>query len=83
MKKEDYSQQSLDELIKREKTARIATITLGVLVFFQLVVGLFLTFKNGFGVFTILPITFLPILMINVASLKKIKAEIKSRNADS
>ncbi len=79
MKKEDYSQLSMEELTKREKTAKTATIVLGVILALQFLIGLFLTFKQGFSVFTILPITFLPILIINLSTIKKIREEINSR----
>jgi hypothetical protein len=80
MKKEDYSQYSIEELTKKEKTAKVATITLGVVVFLQFLVGLFLTYKQGFSIFIVLPFTFLPILIVNISTMKKIRAEIDSRN---
>lgn len=79
MKKEDYSQLTTEELIKKEKTAKTATIMLAVVIGLQFLVGLFLTYKQGFSVFTILPITFLPILIVNYSTIKKIREEINSR----
>jgi hypothetical protein len=80
MKKEDYSQLSIEELTKKEKTAKMATIALAAIIVLQFLVGLFLTFKQGFNVFTILPITFLPILIVNYMTIKKIREEINSRS---
>lgn len=79
MKKEDYSQLSIEELTKREKTAKTATIVLGVILALQFLIGIVLTFKQGFSVFTILPVTFFPILIINLSTIKKIREEINSR----
>lgn len=80
MKKEDYSQLTIEELAKKEKTAKTATIALAVIILLQFLIGLYLTFKQGFGVFTILPITFLPILILNYSMIKKIREEINSRS---
>lgn len=79
MKKEDYSQYSTEQLLKREKTAKIATGALFGVILVQLAAGIYLTVQKGFGVFTILPVCFLPILIINYSSIKKIRDEINSR----
>lgn len=79
MKKEDYSQYSTEELLKREKTGKVATGVLFGVIVVQLVAGIYLTTQKGFGVFTILPVCFLPILLINYSSIKKIREEIDSR----
>ncbi|MBL7886229.1 MAG: hypothetical protein JNJ52_05745 [Flavobacterium sp.] len=83
MKKEDYSKYSIEDLIKKEKTAKVATIALGALIVMQFFPCLYLTYKQGFNVFTVLPFTFLPLLMVNILTLKKIKAEMNSRNKAS
>jgi hypothetical protein len=79
MKNIDYTQLSVEELTKRYKTTKVATIMLGTILFFQFLTGIFLSIKQGFSVFTIIPICFFPILIINISSLKKIKSELKSR----
>lgn len=83
MKKEDYSKYSIEDLTKKEKTAKVATIALGALIVMQFFPCLYLTYKQGFNVFTVLPFTFLPLLMVNILTLKKIKAEMNSRNKPS
>lgn len=83
MKKEDYSQYSVEELTKREKTAKVATIALGAIIVMQFFPCLYLTYKQGFNVFTVMPFTFLPILFINFSTMKKIRDEIDSRNKPS
>lgn len=80
MKKEDYSQYTIEDLIKKEKTAKVATTVLGFVIFLQFLVGVFLTFQQGFSIFIVLPFTFLPILIVNISTIKKIRAEIDTRN---
>lgn len=79
MKNVDYTQLSVEELTKRHKTTKMASIMLGVIIVLQFLTGIFLSIKQGFSVFTIIPICFMPILIINISSLKKIKEELKSR----
>lgn len=75
----DLSQLSLEELHKRAKTSRFATgLLLGVIIL-QFCIGIYLTIKQGFNVFTIIPMAFLPMVMINYAGLKKINEEITKR----
>ena len=83
MKKEDYSQYSIEDLTKKEKTAKVATIMLGFVIFLQFLVGVFLTYQQGFSIFIVLPFTFLPILIVNISTMKKIRAEIDSRKKAS
>lgn len=80
MKNEDFSKLSLEELKKKEKSTRFSAGLLGGIIFVQFLIGIFLTVTNGFSVFTVMPIAFLPILVISFSSLKKIKAEIATRN---
>jgi hypothetical protein len=75
----DLSQLPLEELEKRAKTAKIAIAVMGVSILFMLLSGIFLTIKQGFNAFTILPVAFLPLLIVNTTSLKNIKTEIAKR----
>ena len=80
MKKQpELSELSIDELEKKAKTSKVATGALAGILLVQLAAGIYLTTKQGFNVFVILPLAFLPILLINVSSLKKIKEEIARR----
>lgn len=79
MKKEDYAQYSTEDLLKREKTAKSSTSLLAGIVIVQFIVGVYLTYKQGFSVFTVMPFCFLPIVLINYSSAKKIREEINSR----
>jgi hypothetical protein len=82
MKKEpELSTLTIAELEKRAKTTKFATgLLLGILIV-QFVIGAYLTIKQGFTVFIIIPIAFLPLVVVNFANLKKIKEEIAKRNA--
>lgn len=77
----DLTTLTLEELEKRAKTTKTATGMLFGIIIVQFVIGIYLTFKQGFNVFTVIPMAFLPMVFVNYASLKKIKAEIASRNS--
>ena len=81
MKKEiDLSTLTIEELEKRAKTTKTASVMLSVVIAIQFGIGVFLTFSKGFNVFTVIPLAFLPMLMVNFSNLKKIKEEIAKRN---
>ena len=77
---EDLTKMSIEELnIKLKRTKTSAGLLAGVIAV-QFIAGISLTIMQGFNVFTIIPIAFLPILLISFTSIKKIKAEIERRN---
>ena len=81
MKKEiDLSTLTIEELEKRAKTTKTASVMLAVVIAIQFGIGVFLTFSKGFNVFTVIPLAFLPMLMVNFSNIKKIKEEIAKRN---
>lgn len=82
MKKPDdnLSALSLEELTKRAKTTKTVTWTLAGIIFIQLLTGIYLTIQQGFNVFIIIPMAFIPLLIANFTSIKKIKEEIARRN---
>lgn len=79
MAEKDLSKLSLEELEKQYKTLKIITSIFLLFLIIMTLCGVYLTFKKGFSVFTVLPICFLPLTMVNITSLKKIKTEIDSR----
>ncbi len=83
MKKEGYdnlSGLSIEELNKRSKTLKTVTGALAGLLLVQFAVGIYLTIvKQGFNVFLVVPIAFLPILIINYNGIKKINEELAKR----
>lgn len=82
MKKQpELSELSLEELEKRAKMTKFSSIMLIVAVSLQFLTGVYLTFKNGFNVFIILPMAFLPLIIVNFTNLKKINEEIAKRKS--
>ncbi|MBF6640905.1 hypothetical protein IVB69_05395 [Flavobacterium sp. J49] len=82
MKKEtDLSTLTTEELEKRAKNTKTASVMLAVIIAIQFGIGLFLTVSKGFNVFTFIPLAFLPMLIVNFTNIKKIKEEIAKRNS--
>lgn len=74
------SEISLDELKSQEKKLKgVAGAFIG-LILIMAVACVILTFQQGFTVFTVLPIAFLPLFIVFANNLKEIKTEIVSRN---
>lgn len=80
MKKQpELSELNIVELNKKLSISTTATWFLGIIILLQFAVGIYLTTQKGFSVFTILPVCFIPVLLVNFASIKKIKGEIANR----
>lgn len=80
MKQVPLSELSQEELLKKEKTSKAANAALGGLLIVLVASTVYLTYLQGFSVFTVLPVAFLPLFILNVSNLRKIQAEIASRN---
>jgi hypothetical protein len=80
MKQVPLSELSHEELLKKAKALKAASSVLGGMLVIMAATSVYLTYLQGFSVFTALPIAFLPMLIINVSNLKKIQTEIASRN---
>ncbi|MFN3850769.1 MAG: hypothetical protein ACK4NY_15150 [Spirosomataceae bacterium] len=79
MKENKYAKMSLEELKATEKKMKVAiSAFIGMLIVLAISVA-YLTLRDGFSVFLVLPFTLIPILMANVMGMKKIQEEIKSR----
>ncbi|UPT70643.1 MAG: redox-active disulfide protein 2 [Flavobacterium sp. JAD_PAG50586_2] len=77
----DLSSLSIEELNKQaKKTKTIAGLLAGILLV-EFVIGLFLTIRQGFSIFLVIPFAFLPILIVNHQNIKKINEEIARRNS--
>jgi hypothetical protein len=75
----DITTLTIEELKKRAKTTQTVNgVLLGMLVI-QFASGIYLTFKQGFNVFIVLPIAFLPLVILNYTNLKKIREEIAKK----
>lgn len=77
----DLSTLTLTELQKRAKSTKMASGLLIGIIIVQFITGIFLTIKQGFSVFIIIPVAFLPMVVVNYSNLKKIKEEIAKREA--
>lgn len=78
-KDENLSVLSLEELHKKAKTTKTVTGLLAGLLLVQFGIGLFLTIRQGFSIFIVVPIAFLPILIINATNIKRLNEEIARR----
>ncbi len=68
------------EALQIEAKKRNTAFTSFIIIFVLLIgVSIFLTIKNGFGVFTILPITFIALVVAMKKGVDEIKKEIESR----
>jgi hypothetical protein len=62
-----------------EKKLVTVTSALGGLLIVMLAVCIYGTFKNGIDFMTFLPIFFLPMLLINIFKIRKLRKEINER----
>lgn len=80
MSKKSLSELSDEELLKNAKTVKMITSMLAGAIFLLFIINIFLAFKKGFSAMSVIPIALLPIVLVNVNSLKEMKKEIKARN---
>jgi|JI8StandDraft_2_1071088.scaffolds.fasta_scaffold08148_2 hypothetical protein len=81
MTPEKLSKMKLPELTKQEKALKIATPILAGLLAIMFVLSGLLFVRQGFSAVSTLPIAFLPLLIVNITNLKKIRKEISSRKS--
>jgi len=76
---ENLSKLSNDKLLKSLKKAKAQFI--GFMIFFLLLaIGCnYFTLTKGFGYYTLIPVTMIPIIIANIFSYGKIKQEVKIR----
>ena len=79
MKEKSLTDLTLDELKNREKMLKIAVSLITASIIVMIIAGAFITHKQGFSIFTVLPFVFISIIMINTAKLKKVRTEIAVR----
>ncbi|OYU80830.1 MAG: redox-active disulfide protein 2 [Flavobacterium sp. BFFFF1] len=80
MKKEDFTQLSTDELIKKKKTVSVVTGTLAGMQIALLGLGIWITMHQGFTALVVIPVALLPILIMNFNMIADIKKELAARN---
>lgn len=76
----DLSELSDEEVLKNVKLTKSVLISFSVIFILLLCVCLFLTVTKGFSVFSVLPLTFFPILVTNIITHRKMSDEAKKRN---
>lgn len=82
MKENPYTKMTLDELNAKAKSLKSITSAFSGILLIMTFAGVFLSIRQGFSVFSVLPVAFLPLLVININSIKKIKEEIQSRESN-
>ena len=70
---------SNQELLKREKMISAVTYTLAGMLLVLFLLAIILSFAKGFSALTVVPVALMPIVLINLGNIKKIKAERTSR----
>ena len=69
-----------EELLKNVKLTKSVLLSFSVIFVLLLETCLYITVTKGFGVFSILPLTFFPILITNIITHRKMADEAKKRN---
>jgi len=70
---------SVAKLQQQAKTTKLVTGILAGMLAVLLVMAILLSIKKGFSPLVVVPFGLLPIVLINVTSLKQIKKELESR----
>lgn len=79
MKNENLGLQDTESLLKKQKLLKMITALLGGMLFVLLVLAIYISFKKGFSALVVVPIALMPIIMLNVISIKNIQKELRSR----
>lgn len=74
------NEMSNKDLLKNEKMLKTITYMLIGALIALFVVGIIMIVKKGLNALLIIPITLIPVVLINFNSLKEIQKEIKTRN---
>jgi hypothetical protein len=80
MKKEDLSKLSIEELINEEKKSKPNFIVMLTVINAIVIMAVLNTINSGIGIFTFLPILFLPMALNHWSKYKLIRDEIKIRD---
>jgi hypothetical protein len=70
---------STEELNKKAKTLKIATIFMSFSMLIMLICGIIVSMKKGFSALTVTPLGFAPLLIIFSSQLKQVNNELKKR----
>lgn len=80
MKDAKYSEIGLEELKQKESSLKTVVTVFAVMVVLLFLIGIYLTFKQGFSVFSVFPIVILAAFVPSLSNLKSIQTEIARRN---
>ncbi len=80
MKKEDLKLVATEELQKKYKTFKMAFYVLAGIVGIMFIVSFFNWKEGGFSAVVLMPVFFIPMVLINYLNLRKIGQELKSRS---
>jgi hypothetical protein len=80
MSQNPFAQLSTEELNKKAQTLKKANIVLSVFLIIMALAAVANTVLGGFSVFSVLPICFLPMVLVNFGNLKKIQTELATRS---
>lgn len=80
MKKENYSEETTENLIKKRKVTVGASSALAGMLLVLLAVSIYITITIGFTALIAIPFALSPILALNFKQIKAIDEELNSRN---
>lgn len=83
MKAKPLSEYTTKELTQKLKTVKTLTSIFAGALIALFAINIYQSITNKFTALSIIPIALMPILVINIASISKIKAELKSREQNS
>lgn len=78
MKNDLLSNLTTGQLRSREKLATVGIVMVGTAMVLMFLVGIFFLWKKNM-VMVVLPVAFLPLLILNINQRKKVRAELASR----
>ncbi len=79
MASKPISEMTTEELLKTDKSLRLAIIIMGVFLVLMTASSIYIFTKKGFSATSVLPIVFLPLFTMNMANRKKVKSELIKR----
>lgn len=79
MKSNKFNEMSTEELLKNEKSLKTVTYIFAVILTFLFIINIYIALHKGFSATQVIPLALLPILILNLNTLKEIKKELKSR----
>lgn len=79
MAQKQLSEMTDEELKKNMRLMTIAVTVIIVSIIIMFISAVYSYLKKGFGIAAVLPFAFMPIAIINLMNLKKIKQELTSR----